>query len=84
MRNPVAVLKSFAVAVFATMTIALGFAAGPAAAHRSGCHTKHTCPSDHATYRWHGLLCVKPTADERTSKFTKRIVYQRLVYYCKR
>jgi hypothetical protein len=64
--------------------IGLGFAAAPASAHRSGCHRWHTCPSDHATYRWHGLLCVKSTADERDSTFRKRVVYQGLVYYCKR
>jgi hypothetical protein len=63
---------------------ALALAVGPASAHRSWCHSRHTCPSDHASYRWRGLLCVKPTARERNSTFSKRVVYQRLVYYCKR
>jgi hypothetical protein len=56
----------------------------PAGAHRSGCHRHHTCPSDHATYRWRGLLCVKPSADERTSSFKKRVRYGGHTYYCKR
>ena len=58
--------------------------ASPATAHRSACHRAHSCPSDHATYRWRGLLCVKPTAYERNSSFRKRVVYARRTYYCKR
>jgi len=37
--------------------------ASPASAtaeHRARCHQHHSCPSDHATYRWRGLLCVAP------------------------
>jgi hypothetical protein len=66
--------------------IAIGTAvfALPASAHRSGCHRWHTCPSDHATYRWRGLLCVAPYADERNSTFRRRVIYQGRVYYCKR
>jgi hypothetical protein len=71
-------------AVIALAAFAAGFAASPAAAHRSGCHRWHTCPSDHATYRWRGLLCVQPSADERNSTFRKRIVYLGRTYYCKR
>ena len=58
--------------------------ASPATAHRSSCHRAHSCPSDHATYRWRGLLCVKPTAYERNSSFRKRVVYAGRTYYCKR
>jgi hypothetical protein len=54
-----------------------------APAHRSGCHGAHSCPSDHATYRWRGKLCVKPSADERTSAFNKKMRYAGLTYYCK-
>jgi hypothetical protein len=71
----------FAVAV-AVAALSLSVAA-PVGAHRSGCHSHHTCPSDHATYRWHGWLCVKPTADERNSSFRKRIRYGGHTYYCK-
>ena len=55
-----------------------------ASAHRSGCHRWHSCPSDHATYQWRGMLCVKPSSDARTSAFRKRVVYEGLTYYCKR
>jgi hypothetical protein len=59
------VLLCVATAAFVIAAIAFGFAAPAASAHRSWCHSRHTCPGDHATYRWRGLLCVKPTADER-------------------
>jgi hypothetical protein len=71
-----------------TGAVAVG-AVAPASGHRSGCHRSHTCPSDHATYRWRQpstgamLLCVAPYADERTSAFSKRIVYQGRTYWCK-
>lgn len=60
-----------------------------AQAHRSGCHRSHSCPSDHATYRWRQpsteamLLCVASYADERDSSFRERISYQRRTYWCK-
>ena len=88
-------MKSFlytvaAAAVIAIAAFAAAFAASPAAAHRSGCHRWHTCPSDHATYRWRSLatgiswLCVATYADERSSAFGKRIGYGGRTYYCKR
>jgi hypothetical protein len=58
--------------------IAFGFAAGPASAHRSGCHRWHTCPSDLYTYRWHRLLCNSHHIDKI------RVVYQRRTYWCHR
>jgi hypothetical protein len=78
--------------LLASITTALGVAAmtSPASAHRSRCHQAHTCPSDHATYRWRSpstgirWLCVKPTADERNSTFRKRVVYGGRTYFCKR
>jgi hypothetical protein len=54
-----------------------------APAHRSGCHSHHVCPSDHATYKWRGKLCVKPTSPERDSSFKKKVRYAGLTYYCK-
>jgi len=63
--------------------IAAGAAAPAATAHRSGCHGKHSCPSDHATYKWKGKLCVKPSSDKRTSAFKKKVRYAGLSYYCK-
>jgi hypothetical protein len=65
----------------AAITPAL-IAPAAANAHRSWCHSRHSCPSDHATYRWHGKLCVKPTADERTSAFKKKVRYDGRTYYC--
>lgn len=53
-------------AALALAAFTFGYAAGPASAHRSGCHRWHSCPSDHATYRWRGWRCVAPYADEPT------------------
>lgn len=77
----VVLLASLAVAAFA-----FGYSADPASAHRSGCHSKHVCPSDHATYRWgpKRLLCVKPTSDKRTASFKINVRYAGLPYLCKR
>lgn len=61
-----------------------GFAAPDASAHRNPCHTRHECPSDHATYKWRGLRCVKPTSDARDSSFKKRVRHAGRTYYCKR
>lgn len=63
-----------------------GATAQTASAHRSGCHSQHQCPSDHATYRWSAkrLLCVKPSSDKRTPSFTIRDSYAGLPYLCKR
>ena len=58
--------------------------APPAQPHRARCHQAHTCPSDHATYRWKGWLCVAPYSDQRTSSFSRRITYAGRTYYCKR
>jgi hypothetical protein len=76
-------------AVCAVAAFAFGYAASPASAHRSGCHRWHTCPSDHATYRWRSpsgrrLLCVAPYADERNATFRIRVVYAGRTYWCKR
>lgn len=73
----------------------LGFALAGAVAHgapshQSGCHSQHTCPSDHHTYVWvdqtTGLAwdCVEPGAPEYdSSRDTTVIVYQGLTYYCR-
>lgn len=74
----VAVLLVASAATFVRADIAL--------AHRAGCHTAHTCPSDHATYRWgpKRLLCVKPGSDERTARFKIRVRYGGRLYWCRR
>ncbi len=66
-----------------TAAILVGTGAPTATAHRSGCHRAHACPSDHATYKWKGKLCVKPSSDKRTSAFKKKVRYAGLTYYCK-
>jgi len=72
---PLATLAAVAVAAVASTP--------SASAHRSGCHPKRECPSDHATYKWRGKLCVKPTSDKRNSSFKTKIRYAGLTYYCK-
>jgi hypothetical protein len=79
-------------AVLTLTAFALGYSASPANAHRHGCHRAHSCPSDHATYRWRGTiggvtarwLCVYRFAEERNRTFNRRVRYGGRVYYCKR
>jgi len=82
-------------AVIAVVLALLGFAAAGtvahgAAFHQSGCHTQHTCPSDHHTYVWvkpdtgQGWDCVEPGAREYDpSRDTTTIVWESLTYYCR-
>src|SRR6476646_6717367 len=82
--------------IAASLALALvGFAlavavAHGASSHQSGCHSQHTCPSDHHTYVWTdtttGLAwdCVEPGASEYDpARDTTVIVYQGLTYYCR-
>jgi hypothetical protein len=73
-------------ALICSLTVGALTASPSASAHRSGCHSKHTCPSDHATYRWGSkhLLCVKPTSDKRTAAFKIKVKYEGLNYLCKK
>jgi hypothetical protein len=75
-------MKKLSTAALATTLVAVGLPTC-AIAHRSGCHGAHSCPSDHATYRWRGKLCVKPTAEEPTTSFDKKLRYGGLTYYCR-
>jgi hypothetical protein len=85
------VLASAVATLFAALAVATG-APDQAQAHRSRCHQAHTCPSDHATYRWRGRiggvtarwLCVHRFSDERNRTFNRRVTYAGRVYYCKR
>lgn len=79
-------LAGLAVALLAGLALTLWVSG--ALAHTSGCHTQHTCPSDHATYVWtdssrRDWLCVRPGASEYDSSFSTTIVYQGLTYHCK-
>ena len=77
--------------VLALLGFALaGAVAHGAASHQSGCHSQHTCPSDHHTYVWTdpmtGLAwdCAEPGAAEYDpARDTTVIVYQGLTYYCR-
>lgn len=55
-----------------------------ASAHTHPCHSKHECPSDHASYKWRGMWCVSPAAEERTEKFKIRVRYGGRTYFCHR
>jgi hypothetical protein len=76
-------LRGIACVALALTGLAVGSAQG-GLSHRSGCHTNHTCPSDHATYKWRGLWCVSPTADERNARFKMRVTFQGRTYFCHR
>jgi hypothetical protein len=62
---------------------------GQALAHTDGCHSAHSCPSDHHTYVWYdgsgqGLDCVKPGAPEYDStQDTQTVSYGGYTYYCR-
>jgi hypothetical protein len=78
-------IRSAAIAaVSCSAAVAPAIGAATAEAHRSGCHGAHSCPSDHATYRWHGMLCVSPASGESRSGYPKKVRYGGRVYYCKR
>jgi len=67
----------------------LGLVGAQAGAHSSGCHTAHSCPSDHHTYVWYdgsgqGLDCAKVGAPEYDSaRDTQTISYGGYTYYCR-
>jgi hypothetical protein len=62
----------------------MGGSVTQADAHRASCHTAHTCPSDHATYKWKGMLCVKPSSPKFNASFKIKVRYANLPYRCKR
>jgi hypothetical protein len=81
--------------VRALLVIAAGAAASlivlaPAAAHRSGCHAAHSCPSDHHTYVWtnpddgKSWDCAEPGAPEYDpARDTTTIVWAGRTYHCR-
>jgi hypothetical protein len=87
-------MRRFGIVVVVSGALAAcGFVAAVAmgaATHRSGCHSAHTCPSDHHTYVWvdpstgRGWDCVEPGAREYdASRDTTVIVYDGRTYYCR-
>jgi hypothetical protein len=78
-------IRAAAIAASAgSAALTLAVATPTATAHRSGCHGAHSCPSDHATYRWRGMLCVAPASGESKAGYPKKVTYGGRVYYCKR
>ena len=65
----------------ACLVLALAAGAAGASAHRDPCHLVHSCPSDHHTYPWHGLLCTS-YPDERVPSDTRTVVYGGRTYWC--
>jgi hypothetical protein len=55
--------------------------AAPASAHRSWCHSSHSCPSDHHTDSWNGLYCTS-YADERLVTDRRTVFYDARRYWC--
>ena len=72
--------RLFVAAAVAT-AVAAAIGTTSARAHSNPCHSRHTCPSDHHTYPWHGLYCTS-YADERLPSDTKAVVYQGRTYWC--
>ena len=64
------------------LVAAMALVAVPSEAHRSRCHQQHSCPSDHATYKWRGLYCVKPDSDKRESHHSQKVRHAGKTYYC--
>jgi hypothetical protein len=69
-----------------SLLVAVG-TSNAATGHRSGCHSNHTCPSDHHTYIWFdangkGWDCARPGADEVGPSDTIQITYDGLPYLC--
>jgi hypothetical protein len=63
--------------------------AGSAGAHSSGCHSAHSCPSDHHTYVWYdasgqGWDCAEPGAPEYDPSVDRTMItYGGYTYYCR-
>jgi hypothetical protein len=71
------------------VSYAIAGATGSANAHSSGCHSAHTCPSDHHSYVWYdtsgaGWDCAKPDAAEyNPASDTTPISNDGYTYYCR-
>jgi hypothetical protein len=70
--------------VSAAPSTSLGADSSVNAAHRSGCHGAHSCPSDHATYRWRGWLCISHASGDYRRGYNHKIAYGGRTYFCKK
>lgn len=83
MRRPAVVLLVLALGLLAVGVALSG------TAHRSPCHSAHSCPSDHHSYIWldaagQGWDCAKVGAPEVTAADTQRVYFGGLAYQCRR
>lgn len=82
-RMLVPVVAAAGVAMFVLTLIAES-----ASAHTSGCHSAHSCPSDHHTYTWYdangqGWSCARPGSDTYDPATDTTLIYHDgLPYYC--
>lgn len=79
-------LERAALRVATALALAVLATAGSAragTAHRDPCHGNHTCPSDHHTYVWRGLVCTS-YPDERTPLDTTTVTVGGRTYWCRR
>lgn len=66
-----------------TLVVGAAMLAPSASAHMSPCHSKHTCPSDHHSYRYGPakLLCTSVKSERRKAD-TVSIVVKGRRYWC--
>ena len=69
--------------ILLAIAAAVLFVPAGASAHQNPCHTKHSCPSDHHTYRYKGLLCTSYKGERKASdKIVLKVGGRR--YWCHR
>lgn len=74
--------------LLAAVIVAATLPSGVAEGHSNGCHSAHSCPSDHHTYVWYdgagrGWSCARPGSDSYDpSRDTTTITYDGYTYYC--
>lgn len=80
-----------AVGALLLVSIAASSTGLSATQHRSGCHARHTRPSDHHTYKWKdprtGMRwnCAKRDSPKyNRARDQKKIRYGGRTYYCRR
>lgn len=76
-------MSHLAAMLFAAAAVMAAVSTGGASAHRNGCHSSHTCPSDHHSYPWHGLYCTSYAA-ERLVTDTRTLFYKNYRFWCGR
>lgn len=82
-------IRSLLLLLFIVAAVGLTVAAS-ASAHSDGCHSAHSCPSDHHTYVWYdangqGWSCARPGSSAfDPSRDTTSITHDGNTYYCYR